>query len=195
MVSSVALNLTRESDSSGDPGRVATQPTGDSIDQVGVLAGLTPAERRVFAILTEGKSNKEIAAALVLSDATVRSHLTRIYSKLEVRGRSGLLATVARASPQVAPAGDGQVPSTLTGRPGTWVLAAAAASAALLALIFPVTLLISGPVLLGAAVLVYRRSGRPSNRWLGLVVLSIGVVLFLGAVIVSLSLLALLGSG
>ena len=54
---------------------------------------LTPAEERVAALVAEGKTNREVAAALFLSDRTVEGHLSRIFGKLGVKHR----AEVARA--------------------------------------------------------------------------------------------------
>jgi DNA-binding CsgD family transcriptional regulator len=51
---------------------------------------LSPAERRVAALVAEGRTNREVAAALFLSERTVESHLTRVYSKLHVRSRTEL---------------------------------------------------------------------------------------------------------
>ena len=48
---------------------------------------LTAKEREVLWLLAQAKSNREIAAALVVSEATVKSHLGRLYDKLEVPGR------------------------------------------------------------------------------------------------------------
>jgi DNA-binding NarL/FixJ family response regulator len=48
---------------------------------------LTVKEREVLWLLAQDKSNREIAAALVVSEATVKSHLSRLYDKLEVPGR------------------------------------------------------------------------------------------------------------
>lgn len=52
--------------------------------------GLTAAERRVASLAVEGQTNREIAAALFLSERTVASHLTHIYAKLGVRSRTQL---------------------------------------------------------------------------------------------------------
>jgi DNA-binding CsgD family transcriptional regulator len=49
--------------------------------------GLTPAERRVAALVVEGRTNREVAAALFLGERTVASHLTHIYAKLGIRSR------------------------------------------------------------------------------------------------------------
>ena len=44
-------------------------------------------EREVVALLCEGLSNREIAAALFVSEPTVKSHLSHILTKMEVRDR------------------------------------------------------------------------------------------------------------
>lgn len=52
--------------------------------------GLTSAERRVAALVAEGRTNREVAAALVLGERTVETHLSHIYAKLGVRSRTEL---------------------------------------------------------------------------------------------------------
>jgi DNA-binding NarL/FixJ family response regulator len=52
-----------------------------------VLAPLTEREREVFVQLAAGRTNAEIAAALSLSDATVKTHVGRILAKLGLRDR------------------------------------------------------------------------------------------------------------
>ena len=56
---------------------------------------LTPAERRVAALVAEGMRNREICQALFMSVGTVEAHLTRIYRKLGIRSRSELARMVA----------------------------------------------------------------------------------------------------
>jgi DNA-binding NarL/FixJ family response regulator len=48
---------------------------------------LTTRELEVLRTLASGQSNAEIAATLVLSEATIKTHVTRILSKLELRDR------------------------------------------------------------------------------------------------------------
>jgi DNA-binding CsgD family transcriptional regulator len=52
--------------------------------------GLTAAERRVAALVAQGRTNREVAAALFLGERTVASHLTHIYAKLGIRSRTEL---------------------------------------------------------------------------------------------------------
>jgi DNA-binding NarL/FixJ family response regulator len=51
------------------------------------LASLTPREREVLVRLAGGLSNLELAAALRLSEATVKTHVARILTKLNLRDR------------------------------------------------------------------------------------------------------------
>ncbi len=52
------------------------------------LGSLSPQERRVLALVAEGKTNKEIGQALGLSDKTVKNYLSNIMEKLQVARRS-----------------------------------------------------------------------------------------------------------
>jgi DNA-binding NarL/FixJ family response regulator len=52
---------------------------------------LSAREREVLACLAQGRSNREIAAALSVTLATVKSHLVRIYAKLEAGNRNEAL--------------------------------------------------------------------------------------------------------
>jgi len=52
--------------------------------------GLTAAEHRVAALVAQGRTNREVAAALFLGERTVETHLTHLYAKLDVRSRAQL---------------------------------------------------------------------------------------------------------
>lgn len=53
---------------------------------------LTERELRVLELLADGQANKQIAKALLVSEATVKSHLAHIYTKLDVDSRAGAVA-------------------------------------------------------------------------------------------------------
>ena len=52
--------------------------------------GLAQSERHVAELVAQGRTNAEVAAALFLSERTVKSHLTHVYAKLGVRSRTEL---------------------------------------------------------------------------------------------------------
>lgn len=49
---------------------------------------LTPREKDVLAELTKGKSNREIASSLFVTEKTVKTHISNIFAKLEVQDRT-----------------------------------------------------------------------------------------------------------
>ncbi|GGQ71945.1 response regulator transcription factor [Streptomyces asoensis] len=70
-----------------------------------VLKALTDREREVMALAAHGRSNAEIAAELVLSPLTVRSHIQRAMTKLDARDRAQLVVIAYRSGLVKPPAG------------------------------------------------------------------------------------------
>jgi len=64
---------------------------------------LTPTEREVVWLVTEGMSNPGIADRLFISRATVKTHLAHIFTKLDVINRSQLTALATRATTENIP--------------------------------------------------------------------------------------------
>ena len=58
---------------------------------------MTEAERRIAALVAEGRTNREVAAALFVTEHSVENALTRIYRKLDVRSRAELAARATEA--------------------------------------------------------------------------------------------------
>ncbi|QOZ80635.1 DNA-binding response regulator [Bradyrhizobium sp. CCBAU 53351] len=73
-------------------------PTGTEADGPGriekMLELLTPRERQIVRLVSEGMSNKEIARRLDVSQGTVKVHLHNIFQKLEITNRT-VLATIS----------------------------------------------------------------------------------------------------
>ncbi|MGH3129041.1 MAG: ATP-binding protein [Gaiellaceae bacterium] len=69
---------------------------------------LTPAEERVAALVVQGKTNKEVAAALFLSDRTVEGHLAHVFGKLGIRHRSELAGALQTQG--ITPPNPGETP-------------------------------------------------------------------------------------
>lgn len=84
----------------------ANRPDPAAIAEVdATLAQLTEREREVFEVVAKGLSNAEIAAALFVSHATVKTHISRLLMKLGARDRAQLVmiayetGVVTRGSP------------------------------------------------------------------------------------------------
>jgi DNA-binding NarL/FixJ family response regulator len=66
----------------------ATQPPGPAADPASEVENLSPREREILELLTQGFSDKEIADQLGVKHGTVRWHLQHVYEKLHVRSRT-----------------------------------------------------------------------------------------------------------
>lgn len=65
-------------------------------DQDDELARLTTQERKILLLVAEGKTNRQIAAEVFLSDKTVKNYVSSILSKLDLQRRAQAAAFVAR---------------------------------------------------------------------------------------------------
>jgi DNA-binding NarL/FixJ family response regulator len=63
------------------------------------LAELTDREREVAAAIGSGASNAEVAASLFMSEATVKAHVSRLFTKLDVASRVQIAILVHDADP------------------------------------------------------------------------------------------------
>lgn len=73
--------------------RIATGPYTDE------LAQLTAQEQKILLLVAEGKTNKEIAAEVFLSDKTVKNYVSSILSKLNLQRRAQAAAFMAKRKP------------------------------------------------------------------------------------------------
>lgn len=72
--------------------RLPTRSSKGALDSL----GLSEAQRRVFELLTQGKSNREIGDLLGLTEGTVKVHVTHIFRALGVSSRAQALVVAAR---------------------------------------------------------------------------------------------------
>ena len=73
--------------------RVRRVASGAATDE---LAELTSQERKILLLVAEGKTNKEIAAEVFLSDKTVKNYVSSILSKLNLQRRTQAAAFMAK---------------------------------------------------------------------------------------------------
>ena len=76
--------------------RLARQAAAEA-PQLADRAALTGREREIALAVADGKSNRQIADQLEISEPTVKTHLTHIFRKLEVRDRVGLVLYIKQA--------------------------------------------------------------------------------------------------
>jgi len=89
------VSITREAGSRGKYTLVHVLHANGAMEQT---EGLSAREREVFAGVARGLRNREIAALLGISPATVRNHVQSIIQKLGVRSKLEALAKVLRGS-------------------------------------------------------------------------------------------------
>ncbi len=148
------------------------------------LERLSPAERRVFDLVLDGLSTQAIADKLVLSEATIRSHLTHIYEKLGVHGRIELLAR--RASEGFV--GGTDDPGAAAASPyctAPWIATTFAIVGIAAGFVVPASAIVFGPALMGLGFALGRRLPA-ERRWARIPVLGAGAILTVEAVMLGL---------
>lgn len=68
--------------------RLAETVTNRAVSTEGLPDGLTPREADVLRLIAEGRSNTEIAGQLVITEATVKTHINNLFAKIGVRDRA-----------------------------------------------------------------------------------------------------------
>ncbi len=63
----------------------------------GRLFDLTPQERKIFDLIGDGLSNKEIAEEMYLAEKTVKNYISNMFAKLGITRRTQAAAMAARA--------------------------------------------------------------------------------------------------
>ncbi|MDN3357310.1 response regulator transcription factor [Actinomadura sp. DC4] len=85
----IAPSVTRRliADFAGTSGLAAPEPDAGPAADSRPITGITDREREVLALVGQGLSNAEIAERLVISAATAKTHVARLFAKLEARDR------------------------------------------------------------------------------------------------------------
>ncbi|GHD50237.1 DNA-binding response regulator [Streptomyces mirabilis] len=94
----------RDAEEAGPAHRLTTSAAARTLAVHRDLAPLTPRELEVLALMGRGLSNTELAGALTLSEATVKTHVARIFAKLALRDRAQAVV-LAYETGLVAPGG------------------------------------------------------------------------------------------
>jgi DNA-binding NarL/FixJ family response regulator len=75
----------------------ATRGRGRGTPPTELVAGLTAREIEVLRLIAAGLSNTEIARRLVVSEATVKTHVNHVFAKANLRDRAQAVAYAYRA--------------------------------------------------------------------------------------------------
>ena len=84
----VQARLVAAATGSAAPAVPSTDPAGAGTTTAALPGGLSAREGEVLRLIAAGSTNREIAAALFVSEATVKTHVNNIFAKLQVRDRA-----------------------------------------------------------------------------------------------------------
>ena len=73
-----------------------TESDSSLLDKIAFTHGLTRREKGILGLLIDGKTNKEIGSALFISEPTVKTHISHILQKMQVKDRVQLLSRIFR---------------------------------------------------------------------------------------------------
>ena len=76
--------------------RLASQRVRDADSEERLLEQLTPQERRIFDLIGEGRSNRQIAQEMYLAEKTVKNYVSNVLAKLGLSRRTEAAAIAAR---------------------------------------------------------------------------------------------------
>jgi len=89
-----------------DPARIRAVEQRDAKTAHGPTAKLSAREREVAELIADGRTNRQIAASLLISEKTVEKHVSRTLAKLGVESRARVAALITQLDQQLAPLGD-----------------------------------------------------------------------------------------
>ena len=89
-----------------DAVRIRAVEQGDANAAHGPTAKLSAREREVAELIAEGRTNRQIASSLFISEKTVEKHVSRTLAKLGVESRACVAALIAQLDQQLAALGD-----------------------------------------------------------------------------------------
>ena len=78
------------------------------------IATLTPREREVFALITRGRTNKQVGNTLGATERTIKAHRQRVMEKMQVRSLAELVSLAERVG--VLDSAAGQIPPGISNR-------------------------------------------------------------------------------
>jgi DNA-binding CsgD family transcriptional regulator len=77
----------------------ATSPPRLPGDALALLCELTPAELRIFELIVEGRTQREIASDLSIAPSTVKTHLLRVFEKTGCNRQASLVKLATSMAP------------------------------------------------------------------------------------------------